>query len=75
MAKYAEKLPVMKAEAIASPVAQAAGPEALAAVASARMRCSGCGAKVCPKPRVHATMWCILQPALQPEPEQQCDCR
>ena len=46
MAKYGEKLPVMQPDAVSSPLAHAAGPEALAAVAAARMRCSGCGAKV-----------------------------
>ena len=46
MAKYGEKLPVMHPDTVNSPVAQAAGPEAVAAMAAARMRCSGCGAKV-----------------------------
>ena len=47
MAKYGEKLPMMQAQDVSSPVAETAGPEALAALAAARMRCSGCGAKVC----------------------------
>ncbi|KAK9794374.1 hypothetical protein WJX73_009966 [Symbiochloris irregularis] len=47
MAKYAEKLSdMMQPGDLQSPVASAAGAEALAAVAAARMRCSGCGAKV-----------------------------
>ncbi|KAK9804423.1 hypothetical protein WJX72_011939 [[Myrmecia] bisecta] len=47
MRSYTSELPEMKeAEAAPSPVAVAAGPEALAAMAAAKMRCGGCGAKV-----------------------------
>lgn len=36
-------------------VAAAAGPEALAAVAAAKMRCGGCGGKVCAL--LHLLLW------------------
>eukprot|EP00960_Hanusia_phi_P073843 768100-Hanusia_phi.AAC.4 len=47
MTGYSSRLPVMEMEEDPpSPVAVAAGPEALAALAHASMRCGGCGAKV-----------------------------
>ena len=47
MDQYGRNLPEMGAQLLqSSEVAQAAGPEALAVVAAAHMRCGGCGAKV-----------------------------
>jgi len=47
MAGYTHDLPVMAAEEVTpSQVTSAAGPDALAALAHASMRCGGCGAKV-----------------------------